>query len=165
MDEQEFNKLLKKVSKDKKALEEIYGYYFARIVYYLTKKYGKEFAEDVAQDFFLWIFENALEIGEVKNPTSWVYKCVDNLAIDKIRKENKYTLVDEIVKQKVILPIREKYFDLYENLGKLDPDEKDLIEKIYWLGYSQKEIAEEMGVGYSAIRKRHSRIIKKLKEI
>ena len=50
-------------------------------------------------------------------------------------------------------------FDLIEN-----EEDRKIIYYIYWLGYNSNEISKILGINRATIRKRHSRIIKKLKK-
>lgn len=59
---------------------------------------------------------------------------------------------------------QERYGDLYEELQKLDDESRSIIEKVYWEGYSQKEVADILGIKYSTVRQKHSRAVKRLKK-
>lgn len=67
------------------------------------------------------------------------------------------TSVDEIVADKAMLLI------LREALSELDAEERGLIEKKYDYEKTYREIGDEFGISHTALRKRHDKIIKKLK--
>lgn len=69
---------------------------------------------------------------------------------------------DDIV---AIIEEKEVNDNLHNALNKLMPQQKDLIQKVYFEGMSIAEIALNEGVGESAIRDRFNRIYKKLKNI
>jgi len=56
------------------------------------------------------------------------------------------------------------YADLYGCLARLESDERKILELHDVTGLSLQEIAEEIGTSYDAMRKRHSRIINKMKK-
>lgn len=53
---------------------------------------------------------------------------------------------------------------LHEALEKLEPQQRWLIDQIYFEGKTKVEIASELGVGESAIRSRLKKIYEKLKK-
>lgn len=64
-----------------------------------------------------------------------------------------------------IIEEKEVSDNLHNALNKLLPQQKDLVQKVYFEGMSIAEIALNEGVGESAIRDRFKRIYKKLKNI
>ena len=58
----------------------------------------------------------------------------------------------------------EKYFDLYQAIEQLEPLQQELIQKIFFDGFSQKEMATERGVSTVAIHQALNRIFEKLKK-
>jgi len=165
LDEREFNRLLKLSDQSKSALEKLYSFYFTKIVYYLGRTYGKTLAEDVAQEFFLTLKDVADKQEYISSPTTWVYRCCENIAKRKISYESRYmSLTNEIVDNdkfsKELI-----YGDLYDEINKLNKLDQDIIELFYWEGFNLREIAEKLQVKPALVRKRHVRIIKKLKKI
>lgn len=162
MNESEFNRLLSAIKTSARALNKLHGYYFGRIVYHIAKKYGKEFAEDVAQDFFLWLLK-AENLPHVNSPTAWVYLQCDSIAKRKVVKEARY--VNGEIEVAYEAPHKEELFgDLYEAMGVLDKVERQIVELYYWEGYSFKEIAPMIGLEYPAVRQRHKRLLAKMKD-
>ena len=163
MNGSEFNRLLAALKTSARALTKLHEYYFGRIVYHLAKTYGKTFAEDVAQDFFLWLLE-ADGFPVVKSPTTWVYLQCDSIAKRKVQKEARY--VNGEIEVAYDVPHKEELFgDLYQAMEELDETEKSIVELFYWEGYSLKEIAPMIGMEYAAVRQRHKRLLRKLKNV
>ena len=54
--------------------------------------------------------------------------------------------------------------DLHAAIGCLFPQQRELLQKVYFVGRSYAEIAREENVGESAIRDRMHRILKKLQK-
>lgn len=163
MEAAEFNRLLKRINKDGAAIEKLYRAYYSAIINKLSFTYGKEVAEESAQEFFLKLFEIAKTQQRVNSPTSWVYTCCENIAKRKICNESRFGRLDEN-NEKAALSEQERYGDLYEELQKLDDESRSIIEKVYWEGYSQKEVADILGIKYSTVRQKHSRAVKRLKK-
>ena len=162
MNESEFNKLLLSVKTSERALEKLHGYYFGRIVFHVAKTYGKTFAEDVAEDFFMWLLK-AENLPHVMYPTTWVYLQCDSIAKRKVQKEARYVHGELEFEQEA--PHKEELFgDLYEAMKGLDEIEKKIVELHYWEGYSLKEIAPMLPLEYAAVRQRHKRLLAKLKK-
>jgi len=162
LNESEFNKLLLSVKTSERALTKLHGYYFGRIVFHVAKTYGKSFAEDVAEDFFLWLLK-AEYLPHVLYPTAWVYLQCDSIAKRKVQKEARYVRGEFEFEQEE--KHKEELFgDLYEAMRELSEIERKIVEMHYWEGYSFKEIAPILGVEYAAVRQRHKRILSKLKD-
>lgn len=53
---------------------------------------------------------------------------------------------------------------LYICLDKLSPEERELINRIYFLGYSLRQLSAETGVPYMTIQHRKVKILAKLKK-
>lgn len=166
MDAKEFNKLLKKICGDDNAFEIIYKFYFSRVVRYLSVKYNSVLAEDATQEFFINLKSLAERYEYIEQPTAWVYKCCENNAKNKVRQNKRYTYIEEL--DELVFEQRyeeEIYGDLYEAIKRLDSSSQKLIRMHYFEGYSHLEIAQIMNENYSAIRKKHSRTLKKLKKL
>ena len=164
MDAQKFNKWLRNVRRDKKSLEVLYNFYYKRAVSFLCKRFDRELAEDVTQEFFIRLINNDKQYEYINNPTAWVYTCCINIARTKIAKENRDILLDEeLCVSKDLSSDFDKIF-LGTVLEELDDLTKKIIILHYWEGYSFAEASEILGISYDAIRQRHKRIKAKLKE-
>ncbi len=165
MNEIEFNLLLKTLRTSERALEKLYNFYYGKIIYHIGKKYGRTFAEDIAQDFFNSLLEKE-KFGYVANPTTWVYLNCDSLAKRKVKYDSRYAYSDlnQIIAEVDVLTKEELYGDLYYAIKQLDKTEQEIVDLYYWEGYKLKEIAAILNLRYDAVRQRHKRIIKKLKK-
>ena len=54
---------------------------------------------------------------------------------------------------------------LYICIDKLSPEERELINSIYFLGYSLRQLSAETGVPYMTIQHRKAKILAKLKKL
>ena len=164
LDEREFNFLLKALPSDVRALEKLHAFYYRRILYHLGKKYGRSFAEDVAQEFFLWLLHTDIT-EHVAFPTTWVYLKCDDLAKTKLRQERRYSYRDDLsdVEREEVWK-QELYGDLYDAVKALDPVDQAIVDLYYWEGYKLREIAPLLHLSESTVRQRHRRLLKKIKK-
>lgn len=164
LNEIEFNLMLKSIKKSERALETIYNFYYPRIIFHLRKKYGKPFAEDVAQEFFYDLLEKEA-FKHVYHPTTWVYLICDNLAKRKVQSESKYVFLRSVIQDDEDEEMfkEERYGDLYQVIKELNDVEREIVEMYYWEGYKLREIAAALNLSYPLIRQKHKRIIKKIK--
>lgn len=164
MNVQKFNKLLSKVKSDPTALTTLHNYYFEKIVFDLIS-YGKYFAEDVAQEFFMKLLKRPDDKKEhVEFPNAWVYKSCHNIAITKIKVENKFVEV----KDNEIEYEQKEYEDVYgigDLLKTLDIRAREIISLKYWKGYTNKEISYIINETESNVRQILRRSLIKLRNL
>jgi len=143
-----------------KEISELYG----RLKGYLRKFLGRpQDIEDVVQDSFLKTLEAAAK-GDIHYPSSYLYTTARNLAINKLTR-NYYELFDFIEHfpedtsflESASLEDEAIYSErlvLFCRVASQLPDQcrKVLIlRKVY--GYSQKEVAEQLGISVSTVEK------------
>ena len=165
MDKIKFNFLLSTLRSNTKSLEIIYDYYYPRIVYHLAKKYGRQFAEDIAQDFFIYLLKSE-KYEYITNPTTWIYMNCDSMAKRKVGYDARYTSLSEndLVDHNEADIIFQTYGDFAEIIDKLDDIEKRIVDMYYWEGYKLKEISDITGIKYNTVKQKHKRLLKKLKK-
>lgn len=165
MDAFEFNHHLKHLKTNVHSVEKLYDFYYSRIIQYLSKKYGCELAKDVAQEFFINLFNISEKQGYVSYPTSWVYTCCDNIAKRKVCYESRCVPTADMRVKDDFLSEEQLYGDLYAVIKLLDDDSQRIIKLFYWEGYSLKEISQILDIKPATIRKKHIRAIKKMKKL
>ena len=161
MEARRFNQLLKSISVSEKSFDELYDFYARRIVFRLSGIYGRDLAEDVMQEFFFKLITGKKDYGYIEKPTSWVYKCAENLAKTKLRSKMPFEQLTEENEY------RRQYFDktdIKEKLDVLDDVSRKIIELYYWDGYNLEEISDVLQIKYATVRKKHSRAKAKLKK-
>ena len=119
--------------------------------------------EDVVQEAYVRIFQSK-RLGEIQSPTSFLYKTVKNLALD-YRKSAQVRMVDHVNDLDVFVDgeggtgdstlanvASSEEFGLFcEAVRQLPPQCRRafVLKKVY--GYTQAEIAEEMGVSQNTV--------------
>lgn len=163
MDTRKFNFLIKNI-RVAKYFDILYDYFYRRIVFHLKYTYGVEFAQEVAQEFFIQLINRKSEkIHYVQYPTSWVYKCCENLAKRKISQEVTASELssDFLLKKEQQYEV-EIYGDLYDVIKALDADSQRILRMYYWEGYNFKEISNILQIKAGTIRQKHNRALKKI---
>lgn len=162
MEAQKFNRLIKKIKYNKKAIEAIYSEYHLMLKIHIQRRFGKLVnPKDFTEDIFLKLLE--METPKfVEYPTAWLYKLADNYIIDKLRgahpeEELIETTADKFDIEQVVIQ-----HEVKEAMSNLDELSQKILYLHYWEGYSLKELAIEFDVSYGSLRTRVSRAYKKL---
>ena len=151
------------LQRDRKAFERLYDDYSAAI-YGLVYKILKDqaMAEDALQDTFVRIWQKIHTYDESKGRLfTWMINVARNIAIDKLR-ANSSRKQDQTSSLEVRLldvqghstTMQVEHIGLVEILATLPPEQKKVIELIYFLGYTQAEVSEEFGIPLGTVKSR-----------
>ncbi|TQD40640.1 RNA polymerase sigma factor [Haloflavibacter putidus] len=162
--------LIKKCKKqDLKSQEQLYRL-FSKKLFGVCLKYSRNYqeAEDNLQDAFIVIFN---KIGQYKNKGSfegWMKRIVINTALQRYRKQQVFSIVNEDQIENHEVEIEENQFELNYLLKIIQelPDRYRMVFNLYVLdGFSHKEIADfmEISVGTSKSNLARARDILKRK--
>lgn len=173
--------LLARVAKrERPAFEQLYDRY-SNILYATAMKFLKEDADaqDVVQDVFIQIWDKAKLYDPAKGkPLTWALTLTRNRSIDRIRAIQRRTrLRDDFEKETVVdesegvrealsgVDASEKSQILRDAVGRLSPEQRNVIELAFFSGFTQSEIADRLGEPLGTIKARARRGLMKLKEI
>jgi RNA polymerase sigma-70 factor (ECF subfamily) len=173
--------LLARVAKrERAAFEQLYDRY-ANILYATAMKFLKEDADaqDVVQDVFIQIWDKAKLYDPAKGkPLTWALTLTRNRSIDRIRAIQRRTrLRDDFEKETVVdesagvrealsgVDASEKSQILRDAVGRLSPEQRNVIELAFFGGFTQSEIADRLGEPLGTVKARARRGLMKLKEI
>lgn len=161
--------------KDLKAFEKLYAMYsnqMKTVIYTIIQ--NREDVEEVLQDVFVKVWNNAESYSPEKGRFyTWILNISRNAAIDKTRskdfKKNKQNSDTAF------------YVDLFESHDNLDKKVdaigikkyienikatcKSLIELIYFKGYTQKEVSEEIKIPLGTVKTNLRKCISNLRKI
>ncbi len=162
--------LIKKCKKqDLKSQEQLYRL-FSKKLFGVCLKYSRNYqeAEDNLQDAFIIIFN---KIAQYKNKGSfegWMKRIVINTALQRYRKQQVFSIVNEEQIENHEVEIEENEFELNYLLKIIQelPDRYRMVFNLYVLdGFSHKEIADfmEISVGTSKSNLARARDILKRK--
>lgn len=129
-----------------------------------------EIAEDVLQECFVKIWSSfaAYDAGKGRLFT-WLVNIARNLAIDKIRSRqyrvgSKTQGLDksQVQYQAQESGFRPEHIGLKELTEKLNPDQKKIIDMMYFDGFTQTEVAEQLEIPLGTVKTRARAAIKVL---
>jgi RNA polymerase sigma factor (sigma-70 family) len=151
-------------NREKIAIEALYDMYSSSLYGVISRiVIDTATAEDVLQDTFLKIWNSFASYSAEKGRLfTWMVNIARNLSIDKVRSkdfknqnknqelENNVTFIDEqrnTVYKPELLGIK----DLVETLK---PEQKSILDLVYFKGYTHVEAADELGVPLGTIKTR-----------
>lgn len=161
-------------NKDSSAFETLYGMYSQNIcgvINTIVKNDG--IAQEICQDVFIKVWNNSDSYSSSKGRFfTWILNIARNAAIDEIRSrsyknEKKNLSADYFVG---ILESREEEHVSVDSssLTKLVQNLKEkcvqIIELLYFRGYTQKEAAEELEIPVGTVKTRNRSCISQLRE-
>ncbi len=157
-----------------KAFEKIIHKYKDILYNYVIANFNlnSDESKDIIQEVFIKIYENK-DTYETRNKfNSWIFKITKNIAMNYLRKKNKF------IKNKDIKDIKENQnneniYNIIDNITvkqilneirKLPDNQRDVLIMRYHLGYSFKEISAILSISESNAKVLAYRGLKALKE-
>ncbi|MDN5286512.1 MAG: sigK [Mucilaginibacter sp.] len=151
-------------NREKIAIEALYDMYSASLYGVISRiVIDTAIAEDVLQEAFVKIWHSFSSYSTEKGRLfTWMVNIARNLAIDKIRSkdfknqnknqeiENNVTSIDE-QRNTAYKPELVGVKDLVQTLK---PEQKSIIDLIYFKGYTHVEAADELGIPLGTIKTR-----------
>ena len=135
---------------------------------------AEEVAEDVLQECLvkIWNSFSAYDPGRGRLYT-WVLNISRNLAIDKIRSRQHRVgsltqgLDDSLTAQRQAAPttFRPEHIGLKEITQKLIPEQRQIIDLLYFGGFTQSEVAEELNLPLGTVKTRARTALKVLAKL
>lgn len=165
-------KLLK--AHDKRAIEMIYDHYGDALYGVVLRIVGIEsIAEDVVQDAFVKIWKKGPSFDSRKGSLfTWVLNICRNTAIDVIRSSyfknlRKTQEVDSKVKTnlKHSCSLNEDQIGLHKIVDNLDVKYREVIDLIYFKGYTQREVEQELNIPLGTVKTRVKIGLRELRRI
>lgn len=161
-------------SKDKLGIEHLYDNYshaLFGVIYTIVK--DTSIAEDILQDSFVKIWKKADKYDKSKGRLyTWMLNIARNSAIDYVRskhykKTKKVQSLDYTVhtESSVRSEINEDVIGVAEIVEKLEPKYKELIDKVYFKGYTQQEVSDEMNIPLGTVKTRIRKAIMQLRSV
>ncbi len=150
------------LQRDRKAFERLYDDYSPAIYGLVLKVLRDEaLAEDALQDAFVRIWQKIHTYDESKGRLfTWMLNVARNIAIDKLRAntsrkaELTTSLQPSIEARGPSTTMQIDHIGIREIVDGLSPDQKMVIELIYFQGYTQAEVSEEFGIPLGTVKSR-----------
>jgi len=160
--------------REKMAAEALYDMYSASLYGVIVRiVIDTAIAEDVLQESFVKIWQSFSSYSADKGRLfTWMVNIARNLSIDKIRSkdfknqtknqelENNVTFIDE-QKNTVYKP---ELLGIRDLVQKLKPEQKSILDLVYFNGYTHVEAADELGVPLGTIKTRLRMAIQQLRK-
>lgn len=151
-------------NREKIAIEALYDMYSASLFGVISRIIpDTAVAEDVLQETFVKIWHSFSGYSSEKGRLfTWMVNIARNLSIDKVRSkdfknqnknqelENNVTFIDE-QRSTVYKP---ELLGIKELVSALKPEQKSILDLVYFKGYTHVEAAEELGVPLGTIKTR-----------
>ena len=161
--------------KDRKAFEKLYEMYHLNIhgvIHTIVR--DKELAEELAQDVFIKIWNNAESYNASKGRFfTWILNIARNTAIDELRSRN-YKNLKKNLSADYFVGILERAETAPEEtidtkgLKKLVKGLKEkcieLLELLYFKGCTQKDASEQLNIPLGTVKTRNRNCISQLRE-
>jgi RNA polymerase sigma factor (sigma-70 family) len=161
-------------NREKIAIEALYDMYSSSLYGVISRIIiDTPTAEDVLQETFVKIWHSFAGYSTEKGRLfTWMVNIARNLAIDKIRSkdfknqnknqelENNVTFIDE-QRNTVYKP---ELLGIKELVGTLKPEQKVILELVYFKGYTHVEAADELGIPLGTIKTRLRMAIQELRK-
>lgn len=154
-------------AKDEQAIREVYRLY-GKAIFGIALRIlrDRSVAEEAVQTTFVKAWVAAEKLDPDKEIGPWLYTIARRVAIDMYRKETRHRSTEVKEADIAVLPTEmENAWDAWQvrvAVSKLPPDDQELIRCFHYLGLSQSETAEKMGLPLGTIKSRSSRAHAKL---
>ncbi len=160
-------------SKDMKAFEKLYAMYSENICGVInTIVKNTDLAEEICQDVFMKAWNNAESYNASKGRFfTWIMNIARNAAIDELRsksnKNSKQNLSSDffvdILESKDDLNSQMDTIGIQNLLKNLKEKCVQIIELLYFKGYTQKEAAEELDIPVGTVKTRNRNCISQIR--
>ena len=163
------------IAKDRNAVGVLYDKYSSFLFGIIQRiVHSDEIAEDLLQEAFVRIWQNISGYDRNKAKLiTWMANICRNLAIDKIRsKDYKNTLQNQDIENYVNLiednagsGFNPDNIGVKEMLEKLTPEQRVIIDMVYFKGFTQNDAAKELGIPLGTVKTRIRAAVNHLRSI
>lgn len=167
--------LLAEVAKgERRALEQLYALHHKRVFLFIRRfESNIAIAEDLANDVFLDIWDQAARFEGRSKATSWMLGIARFKALSEIRKRRKTVdpdsalgeMEDEGDTPEIAAQKKDKGAVLMECVKRLSQEQRTVVDLVYYQEQSIKEAAEVLQVPENTIKTRMFHARKKLSEM
>lgn len=143
------------------AVADIWQLYEERLRRYLLRKVDAEYVPDLMQVIAEKAIQNLDMLQQAEHASAWLYRVAHNVVVDHYRKQRHRTaeLSDEIVSDNAHDDSeRQRLIDcVLPFIHELPSPYREALEAVEMRSVSQKELASELGLSYSALKSRVQR--------
>lgn len=153
---------------DKSKIEQIYMKY-KNLMFYAANKIlnNTQDAEDAVHQAFLSIVDHVEKISEpiCTKTQAFVVTIVERKAIDIYRKKTKASILPLDAIETGLLTDTEMGNPLASAIAKLPVKQRQLIQLKYYFGYTNRELADILGLSYEGVHSLDQRAKKQLRDL
>ena len=156
---------------DARAFRQVTDLYLNEVLGFVFRLIGhRAEAEDVAQETFLRLWQNADRYEPQAKVSTWIYVIAHNAAVDRLRRRRPTSSVglDELPasgRPSTLLTAKETALAVRSALDSLPPRQRAAISLVHYQGMSGSEAAEVLGVRLDAVESLLSRARRKLRQM
>ncbi|GAB3909090.1 RNA polymerase sigma factor [Mucilaginibacter boryungensis] len=161
-------------NREKLAVEALYDNYSASLYGVILRIVNEtELAEDILQETFVKIWQSFNGYSTEKGRLfTWMVNIARNLSIDKVRSkdfrnqaknqelENTVNLIDE----QSNTTYKPELLGLKDLVKTLRPEQKSILDLVYFKGYTHVEVADELGIPLGTVKTRLRMAIQELRK-
>lgn len=162
-------------TRENKGAEALYDMYSAAlygVIYRIVQH--EEIAEDLLQEVFVKIWNSIPSYDDSKGRLfTWMVNIARNLSIDKTRSKDfrNHSKTEDI--ENIVLTVDKGYttsinpetLGLKELVEKLNPDQKIILDLVYFRGFTHVEAAEELNIPLGTVKTRLRNAIITLRKV
>ena len=135
---------------------------------------NRELAEDLTQETFIKIWNNFSSFDPSKGRLyTWMLNIARNISIDALRsKQEKIAQQNQELENSVYIidqqhhsKMSEETIGLKSLVNHLPEEQREIVEKMYFLGYSQSEISKDFDIPLGTVKTRARQAIQKLRTV
>ena len=160
--------------KDKEAIPILYDQYASALYGVILKIVGsQQIAEDVLQETFIKIWRNGDQYDPKKGRLfTWLLNIARNTAIDKRRsagfkKNSKNQLLESSVyyREGLTTSNNPDHIGLRELVDGLDEKYRQILELVYFKGFTQSEVVKELNIPLGTVKSRTRIALRELRKL
>lgn len=113
-------------------------------------------AEDASQEIFLKVYRSIHRLNDVSAFPAWFKKVITTVCLDRIKGKH-LELINESNFESISTTASgqwERRIELREALGRLSPEEREIVVLYNWQGYSYQEISELLEIPLGTVKSR-----------
>jgi RNA polymerase sigma-70 factor, ECF subfamily len=164
-----------RAARDPLTIEALYDRYGGVAFAFAYRLLGEAtLAEDVVQEAFLNIWRQGMAYDAARGSAkTWVLTIVHHRAIDQIRSMRTRNRADTEIKDAVPLPSHEDTWAtvaqtleterVRQAMARLPPEQRQVIDLVYYGGFTHQEIADHVGVPLGTVKGRLRLALEKLR--
>ncbi|MQA29727.1 MAG: sigma-70 family RNA polymerase sigma factor [Luteitalea sp.] len=149
------------IARDPNALGELYDKH-SRLLFGLILRIlrNRDESEEVLQEVFVQTWTRASTYNSaLGSPAGWLVRIARNRAIDRLRANTARFRTSEALSAPAKTPgpqasLGEQRLDIQRALDALPPEQRDLIEHAYFLGFSHSELADRFSLPLGTVKTR-----------